>query len=403
MQNYENDLHIFAQSGSHSHGVKSPCCLNMIDGFHVTDNYCVDPMHTLLEGVVPYELGCVLYQLLSATPRLTTLSQLSNRIRFFFFDRNNVDRHNRPPHLNRIEAPGNGVSPSMKAVQMWALLRFLPLILGDLIPFDNPYWKFILHLSELVDFVFAPVLTKGAVCYLRGLIAEHLRQFKELFGPSVKLKPKHHLLVHIPSAILKNGPMVGMSCLGYEMKNSFFKRSAGIVCNFKNISKTLAYRHQYNAFHARTSKQFLRNTVYIGNRTYEALRAGNLEFFSHLCDVHCDDSDEIVVATQVTVGSVTYRKGVFLLLTIDEFDVAVFGSVVALVSLRDSESWYVVMHRYRTSHFNAHVHAFEVLPINPAQFHVVNFEQLPDRTALVGCTMCAQSQKTFLQLAYHVS
>jgi len=50
-----------------------------------------------------------------------------------------------------------------------------------------------------------------------------------------------------------------------------------------------------------------------------------LEFFSHLCDVvHCDDSDEIVVATQVTVGSVTYRKGVFLLLTIDEFDVAVF-------------------------------------------------------------------------------
>jgi len=43
------------------------------------------------------------------------------------------------------------------------------------------------------------------------------------------------------------------------MKNPFFKKSAGIVCDFK----TLAHRHQYNAFHlpVRLPKQYLRKSA----------------------------------------------------------------------------------------------------------------------------------------------
>jgi len=230
---------------------------------------------------------------------------------------------------------------------MWTLLRFLPIILGELTPFDNPYWKFLLHLSEMVDCVFARVFTKGLVFHLKELIAGHLLEFKQLLGPTLKLKPKHHFLIHIPSAILRNGPLVGMSCLKYEIKNSFFKRSAGIMCNFRNVTKTLAYRHQYNAFHSLMSKQFLRNTVSVGNRTSEVVQAGDLDFFSHLHDiVGCDESDEIVVATQINVASVTYRKGSFLLVAFNEFDNAVFGSVLAYVLKDNGSPWYVVMHRY---------------------------------------------------------
>ena len=65
----------------------------------------------------------------------------------------------------------------MKAVQCWALLKYLPVILGDVVPVDNKHWLFLLHLSELVDLLFAPVVTAGMVAYLREFIADHCNQY----------------------------------------------------------------------------------------------------------------------------------------------------------------------------------------------------------------------------------
>lgn len=388
-------------AGTHCRGVKARCRLNDIEGFHVTDNYCVDPLHTLLEGIVPYEMGCVLYNLITVKHYLT-LTRLNDRIRFFF-DRNVVDKRNRPPALNRIEMPGHCLSPSMKAVQMWSLLKFLPLIIGDLVPYDDQYWKFLLHLSELVDLIFAPSFTKGMTIYLREFIADHLIMFKSLFGPSLHLKPKHHLLVHIPSVIIKNGPVVGMSCLRYELKNSFFKRSAGIVCNFTNICKTLASRHQYNAFYSLLNKEFLRDKFHVGQRSSECLIAGEVECFGKLFEVvGCDSSDEIVVTTQITVGTVVYKRGNFLLIGYNFFDDPVFACIQTFVSLRDSDRWWIVLHPYHTVKFRVHFHAYEVEQIQPVVVDIVKFEQLPDHSPLFGYTKCLQTKTTLIRMCYHV-
>jgi hypothetical protein len=37
--------------------------LNKIDGFHVTENWSLDIMHIVLEGIISVEIGCVLYGL----------------------------------------------------------------------------------------------------------------------------------------------------------------------------------------------------------------------------------------------------------------------------------------------------------------------------------------------------
>jgi len=89
--------------GTHSHGVKAPCCLNNIEGFHVTQNFSIDPMHILLEGVVPYELGCILYCLVNEK-HFITVADVNMRLSMFF-NKNTVDRHNRPPHLHWVETP----------------------------------------------------------------------------------------------------------------------------------------------------------------------------------------------------------------------------------------------------------------------------------------------------------
>jgi hypothetical protein len=220
---YEEDVSKAQNSTSHVRGVKRRCELNVLNGFHVTTNYSIDVMHTLLEGIVPLELGCVPYCLVTEK-RLLTLSELNDRITKFWGVLN-VDKQKKPPYLNRLLPPGSELNPSMKATQCWALLKYLPLIIGDRMPVVDEHHALLLHLSELVDLSFAPRFTNGMTAYLKKLIVDHLSMFSRLFGDQVTIKPKQHFLVHFPTIVKQIGPLIGMSCLKYELKNSFFKRS----------------------------------------------------------------------------------------------------------------------------------------------------------------------------------
>jgi hypothetical protein len=237
---YNKDVDNFNRANGavcHVRGVKRCCELNRLNGFHVTENYCLDVMHTLLEGVVPLEIGCTLFSL-TVEKRLFTLDHL-NEIITEFWGLINVDRKKKPPHFNSILPPGSGLTPSMKATQCWALLKYLPLILGERVPVGDKHYKLLLHLSELVDLVFAPRFTLGMVAYLQELIRDHLTLFSELYGDRVCMKPKHHFLVHLPTIVRKSGPLVGMSCLKFELKNSFFKRILMLYAILLTFAKLL--------------------------------------------------------------------------------------------------------------------------------------------------------------------
>lgn len=54
-----------------------------------------------------------------------------------------------------------------------------------------------------------------------------------------------HYMIHYPRLILSYGPLVHLSCLRFEAKHQYFKRVATVLGNFKNITKTLARRHQF--------------------------------------------------------------------------------------------------------------------------------------------------------------
>lgn len=84
---YDKDVPNAGCSTTHIRGVKRRCELNAINGFHVTRNYSINVMHTLLEGVAPLELGCVLYCLVQHPvclcfyicdlPKCVTVDQIS--------------------------------------------------------------------------------------------------------------------------------------------------------------------------------------------------------------------------------------------------------------------------------------------------------------------------------------
>ena len=98
-------------------------------------------------------------------------------------------------------------------------------------------------LLEILELLLSPLLTRGHLSYLAELIAEHHTVFRELY-PDSRLKYKHHRMVHYPSVMLRNGPLSHMWVMRYEAKHGYFKRLAHVVCNYRNVCKTLAHRNQ---------------------------------------------------------------------------------------------------------------------------------------------------------------
>jgi len=401
---YNRDLAaLVTEKKSHVHGVKGPCLLNELPGYHLVNNYSLNIMHILLEGVVPVELGCVLYTL-STVRKYFTLFEFRDRVHFFW-SKINVDKDNKPPELNGFDKPGRRLSPSMKAVQMWCLLRYLPLIVGDCVPHDDEHWLFLLHLSQLVDLVFAPKFTPGMVSFLRETIAEHLQLFKELYGfgeAAVSLKPKHHLLVHLPTIIMQIGPLTGMSCLRYELKNSFFKRSAHTAGNFTNVCSTLAYRHQQLSLLSKLSGEHVRKFFSVCR--HERVPIFALSHTATVCDkLGLESTDDVIVAKQISRASVVYKVGQHVILDVNADGCLLFGRIEQFVSLPDASEWFTVVQKMETLNFDSHFNSFVASYVKQPEIQLVAIDDLLDYHP-VCCygKVCRDSSIFLIRPQYHV-
>ena len=68
------------------------------------------------------------------------------------------------------------------ASQMWCLARFLPLMIGDLIPFEDEYWENFLTLLDIMDYVFVPSTTPEKVSHIAVLVEDFLTEFSHLYN-----------------------------------------------------------------------------------------------------------------------------------------------------------------------------------------------------------------------------
>ena len=84
------------------------------------------------------------------------------------------------------------------ATQMWCLGRFLPLLIGHLVPEGDIFWDNFLMLLTIMDYVFAPVTSADKADYVAMLVEDFLTDFKDLY-PERRLIPKMHYMIHLPS------------------------------------------------------------------------------------------------------------------------------------------------------------------------------------------------------------
>jgi hypothetical protein len=394
LDEYNKDINnlpqAFASGKLHSRGIKSECLLNEIDGFHVTVNYGLDPFHIILEGIALVELGCILYTL-CITKRYFSIETLNRRVDRFW-SVINTEKRNKPPQLYSPEE-GCRIKPSMKAVQCWALIKYLPIIVGDLVPDNDQHWLFLLDLCHLVDLVFAPMFTEGMIDYLRYIIADHLEQMKMLYGSVTTLKPKHHLMVHFPTIIKQCGPLVGMSCMRYELKNAFFKRCAHSMYNFRNVCKTLAYRHQQYSLYAKLSCENVRDVIIPIDSS--AVPVCSLPCCDALVScLNIETTDDIFVSTKVDRASVRYSTGHHVIVDISEDNgLPEFGCIDSFVCTPSGEIWYLVVRLLRTVAFIPHYHSYLVDPLDSNKYAVLQLKDLIDHRVV-----CAFRKRGYLYL-----
>lgn len=150
-------------------------------------------MHTLLEGILHYELLLVLNKYIEN--KSFTLETLNGSIESHQYGHTEIS--NKPiPLRNSLFNGTERYKLKFEANQARVFLKLFPFIVGPLIDVKDSYYLFVIKLMEITSLIFAPVITETGINILHFKIAKHLSEFKELF-PTSNLLPKHHYLVHI--------------------------------------------------------------------------------------------------------------------------------------------------------------------------------------------------------------
>lgn len=158
-------------------------------------------MHDILEGVAPLEVKLMLQHFIYFE-KLFTLEQLNDRIASFDYGYTNVK--NKPSVILNLRTAENPIKET--ASQMWCLLLFLPILIGDFVSDQSQHWRLFILLQDICDIVFAPVVTKGMSVFFKQLIIDHHHLLKNLY-PDRNLIPKHNFMTHYWCLMMQFGPL----------------------------------------------------------------------------------------------------------------------------------------------------------------------------------------------------
>ncbi|KAJ8681794.1 hypothetical protein QAD02_017586 [Eretmocerus hayati] len=124
------------------------------------------------------------------------------------------------------------------------LIMILPLAISDLIrDKSDPVWQMVLQLRKICDLVCSPALSHAQVDLVAEEIIDYIHLRKTCF-PKNPPKPKHGYIQRYSYLIRKFGPLKHLWTLRFESKHKPFKEMIKFLRNFKDVTGTLAEKHE---------------------------------------------------------------------------------------------------------------------------------------------------------------
>ncbi len=355
--NYDYHLQAVEENAANAniYGVRKACALQSLPLFDVITSFPPDIMHDLMEGVIPITIQLLLQYLRDAN--IISCDMFNDKLR----DVKISHIENKPCLLSESVFRANG-HLSGSAAQKFELFLLLPQLIGSIVDKNSKPWKVYLLLREISDIVFAPVLSNELISDVNELIAQFMHAFVETFGKN-KLVPKIHYLVHYPRMMRLFGPLKNFWCMRFEAKHQYFKKVARQTACFKNISKSLAKRHQM-----RQCWEMLGEEMLIASN--QSLSKSVSTLFSKLSEdiqiaiANCTNIDinanELVTSVKsLQLNNVKYKvNNVFVLQTVQEEHIPVVMYLKKIICVRDC--WFFCGKLCFAEQFNAHLHAYKI-------------------------------------------
>lgn len=234
---------------AYDYGVENNSVLNLFPSFHVVENKVVDLMHDVNLGYIQFFLPKA-FNYFITTYRSISLEILNDRIQNF--DYGSKERSNKPgiilkAHLN--------TKLHLNANEAIALLRLLPLILHNLIPYPDQIYQLLLRTIEIVEKCYALEFSDATIRELVEMIAKNKRDYMTSFN--TEMKPKDHHMLHYGGIIEENGPLRGLSTIRLEAKHQVIRnytnnnKNRKLICY--GVSKKMAYEFANFLFKSKKS------------------------------------------------------------------------------------------------------------------------------------------------------
>lgn len=227
-------------------GIKEKCIFHELQDFHVILNAGVDAMHDFFEGISNLVITAILLQLIFVKGKFS-LDDLSYRLRImdFGFESANVPLEIKAEYLQKNKRL------KMSATEMLFFTRYLSVIIGDLVPVNHTIWPLYIALREVVDIITSPIMTKSRISVLEKKITELNKLYVEY---AEHLRPKCHFMVHYPTIIKQNGPVIKFACMRNESKHREIKACIQNPSSHTNVLTTVSTRYQLGVMHRQFSE-----------------------------------------------------------------------------------------------------------------------------------------------------
>lgn len=181
-----------------------------------------DPMHVLLEGLLPNNIQLLLSTL--SSQGILNREALNKSIKKFEFCKN-IKSSELPKPFTSSDFKVKSTSKSVLtlAIHLPFWLRLIE---------DNNFLKCFRMLVAIVKIIWSQNVNYYAIQHVSNLIAQYIRTFSEIY-PNEPITPKMHMLVHLANQLLSHGPGRVSSCIRFEAKHYVAKRKR--FYNFKNL------------------------------------------------------------------------------------------------------------------------------------------------------------------------
>lgn len=258
----------------------------------------------------------------------------------------------------------------ISASEMHTLTKYLSLIIGDLVPLNNPLWNIYLLLCEIIDIISSKCITEYDHILLRTLISEHHELYIEHFG---NLKPKHHFLIHYPYIMSVVGPLINISSIRYEGRHRLLKANATAVTCRKNILYTLAIKNQLAYCHRIIAKNGLTSTLEIGLEDTTFL--SNIFFLNlftnylNFCSTH-----NYIAISWVKIKGIKYSPGTVCELAHNDYS-SKFGQIIFIIFLNEKE-FYFIFKVFETMKYNNHLQSYKITEKDSKNYCCKNINEI---------------------------